>query len=259
MKRWPALVLVSLALAALSHGLKAEGRVFHNVDGTKNFEAELTGYDGTSKLVSVKLENGRMQQFLIDVLSKEDQAYVLENADRLALANDLSIVLKIFRGESRKTEKDRITDHIYPTGYTISIRNRGRNGFENVTLDYTLFYKVQGYTSKDRELKQSSGTLECKVVPPASNISRNTETVDIVSGKLDALLREVARQGPDGQVYTEMEVVEPGGRRKDYIAGCLVRVLMGGKVVKTVAEGDEAKLYFEKVGDGTSLFPITPE
>ena len=52
-------------------------RTFHNASGTANFEGTLISYNPKTELVSIRKSNGRMSKFKIELLSKEDQDYII--------------------------------------------------------------------------------------------------------------------------------------------------------------------------------------
>jgi hypothetical protein len=252
------MLLASVLIFGVSTVIRAETRLFRNSDKTKSFSAELTAYDAKAKRVSVRLDNGRIQSFSIDVLSEEDQAYVLENANRLAVGNDLKVILKSYQGSPKKVEKDRISDRVYPSGYTITLSNRAKTAIENLTVKYTLYYAVQGYVKPDRKTEEKSATLVYKTIPPGGTVSQTTEPVDIVSGKLEPLFKDESVRGPDGKTYVERKLVEPGGRRKDQLVGCRVEILVDGKLVKTEGDGNLAHAELESPVVDPGRFPVTP-
>lgn len=224
-------------LIGLSMHVSAEMRLFQNPEKTKTFMGELTAYDAKNKLVSVRMKNGRVSKFSMDHLSKEDQEYVEANAKRLAIANDLRVSLDEFHKPSRKVKKGRVLDRIQASGYNIMLSNRSKVAMLDISMNYTLYYKVQGYLKPKRTTKSQSGTLNCEVVAAIGSISYKTETVDIVSGKLEPKIDQVQRRNADGEKYTETVVREPGGRRKDLLVGCRVDILVNDQVVKTVTDG----------------------
>lgn len=215
----------------------AELRRFQNAEQTKSFYAELTGYDAKTKRVTVKLKNGRAQSFSIDILSEDDKKYILENGKRLAVGNDIRVSMKDFNDKYKKVHKPRTEDRVYPSGYTITLSNRAKQIFENITLNYTLYYAVQGYVKPGRKQESKSGTLVCKHIPAQGNATVKTETVDIISGKLDPVVGTRQRTDAEGNRYDETYVVEEGGRRKDLLLGCKVDIVVDGEVVKSVTEG----------------------
>lgn len=234
----PLRVLIGvLILASLALPSQAEFRIFRNAEGTKSFAAELTSYDAKTKVVSVRAKNGRIQNFTLELLSEKDQAYVLKNATRLAVGAKLDLTLASFKDSSRKERKDRITDRIYPSGYTINLRNRSKNAFEGVTLNYTLHYEVQDYLNPERKPESKTGTIDCGTIVPLANITLRTDTVDIVSGKLEPVITNQIRRTATGEDYVEPVVTSPGGKRKDLLVGCRVDVIVDGQVVKSVTDG----------------------
>lgn len=246
MTRFSQTTLVAACLLLMASGLHAEKHRFESADGTKNFIGELTGYDPKTQMVSVKI-NRRVQTFKIDLLSEDDQKYVMEHGERLAIVNDLDITLDDFAEKSTKRKKERIEDRVYPSGYEIKISNRSRRNFENLKLRYTIYYGVQGYLEPDRETKTKEGELLCKMVTKLGSTTLRTETVEIVSGKLDPLMENQVLRNPDGSTYVQSVVKEPGGRRKDQLIGCTVELVIDDKVVKTITEG-KIQLEQEKQG-----------
>ena len=236
MRCHPSILYTLAACWFLSSALHAEMHRFKSADGSKDFIGELTGYDPKTKAVSVKIKR-RIQTFKIDLLSEEDQKYVIENGERLAVANDIDISLESYTDKYVKKKEKRIEDRIYPSGYEVKISNRSRRTFENLKLTYTIYYGVQGYLKPDRKTEEATGELVCKTLTSLGSTTLRTEPVSIVTGELEPIIDNQVMRNPDGSTYIEPIVKEPGGRRKDQLIGCTVNVLIDGKVVKTVTEG----------------------
>ncbi len=222
-------------------------RRFQNADETKSFYAELTGYDEKTKRVTVRNKAGRKQSFSIEILSEDDRTYVKENAKRLAVGESISISLRKFQDKSEKQLEPRIENRVAPSGYTISLNNRSKSSFTNLTLNYTLYYTVQDYLSPERTPKQVSGTLTCEEITSRETVTLKTETIGIVSGKLEPVIKYKTKKNRDGQSYTEPYVDKPGGRRKDQMVGCKIELIIDGEVVKTETEGT---IQMEKISEG---------
>ncbi len=118
----------------------------------------------------------------------------------------------------------------------ITINNRSKQNFKNLEVSYTLHYAVQGYLEPDRKAETLTDTLTCNLAPGTSKELR-TKTVDIVSGKMEPLIENIRRRDKDGNNYYESVIKELGGRRKDLMEGCVVDLLIDGKIVKTVTDG----------------------
>ncbi|MCP5534957.1 MAG: hypothetical protein H7A51_01850 [Akkermansiaceae bacterium] len=230
-----ALTIAVFTLLALNLG--AELRRFQNADETKSFFAELTGYDTKTKQVSVRLKNGRRSTFSIDILSEDDKKYVTVNGPRLAIGNDIRVTLKDFKEKSKKVLEPRIENRVYPSGYTISLSNRAKETHTDITINYTLYYGVQDYLKPERTRQEKSGSLSCEKIASQATVTLKTETVDIVSGKLDPVLKQVTKRDGNGTPYTEEVVDKPGGRRKDLLLGCKVDIVVNGEVVKSITDG----------------------
>ena len=225
------LVFLCLAMSA-----SAEMRQFLNAEGTKSFSAELTDYDAKSKRVSVRLKNGRIQTFQIDLLSEEDKNYIEANARFLAVGNSLGVTLTRYQDASRKESSGRTVNRVHPSGYAITLNNRSKEVFSNLTLNYTLHYAVQDYLKPERVNQSKAGTLTCKVLPSSGRETFRTDSVDIVAGKLEPVIKNVRRRS-GGQDYMEAVVTKEGGRRKDLLVGCKLEVVVDGRVVKSVTDG----------------------
>ena len=227
-------MVLSLLLAGIAAG---DIRRFESADGTRSFSGELVGYDPKTEMVSVRMQ-GRVSSFKLSLLSAGDQEYVKKEGEVLALVNQIDITLAEYRGKATKQEKDRISDRVYPSGYSVRLSNRSRQTFEKLELTYTVYYGEQGYLKEERETKKIEGRMVCELLDPLRNDTLQTEPVPIVSGKLEPVIEHVPRTLPDGTQTVETIVKEPGGRRKDQLIGCEVRLLLDGKVVKTVTAGD---------------------
>jgi hypothetical protein len=229
------LALAVMALLCLN--ISAELRRFQNAEETKSFFAELTGYDAQTKRVSVRLKNGRINVFTLDLLSEDDKTYVLANGKRLAIGNDIRVTIDDFKEKSTKAYEPLIENRVYPSGYTITLSNRAKKTHTNITINYTLYYAVQGYVKPKRKREEKTGTLTCEKITAQGTVTLKTETVDIISGKLDPTYKNVPKTNADGKRYTASVLDKPGGRRKDLLLGCKVDILVDGKVVKSITEG----------------------
>lgn len=225
-----------LSLLLLSSPAIAETHRFESADGSKSFIGELTGYDAKSNRVSVKIK-GKTQRFKLELLSEKDRKYVEDNAERLAFANDISISIDSFTDKYVKRSEDRTDDRVYPSGYNIKLSNRSKQTFENIEVTYTIYYGVQGYLKPERKTEKETGEMIFKSLIPLGSSTQRTKPVEIVSGKLEPVLRNVTRRNPDGSDYVEVVVSQPGGRRKDQLIGCSVSLVIDGEVVNTVTEG----------------------
>lgn len=229
-----AIVVIGMCLSFSVH---AEVRRFQNKEETKSFFAELTAYDAKTKLLTVRMSNGRHKRFALDLLSKDDQKYVLENAKRLAVGKNIRVRLEKFKDKSKKELEPRIVNRVAPSGYQISLSNRAKHTFTDITLKYTLYYAVQGYLKPERENKIKEGEVVCKAITSQETVNLKTETINIVSGKLEPVIKNVRRRNADGQEYIEPVVEKEGGNRKDLLLGCKVEIVVDGQVVKSLVDG----------------------
>jgi len=109
----------------LAGPLSAEdSRTFTSRDGSKTFQAELTGYSTFNKMVTVRQANGRLLRFNINLLSEKDREYVESNGPKLTSKKSMS-------GSWEHKE--------IPCHYTIAINNSRNELIDDAAVDYTIF------------------------------------------------------------------------------------------------------------------------
>ncbi len=89
--QWLSLIaLLSLVLPSAA----LEQREFTSADETKTFTATLIEYKEANRTVAVRLKSGGTKRFSIDLLSADDQKYVMESADELAVSRSVDVSFK---------------------------------------------------------------------------------------------------------------------------------------------------------------------
>lgn len=166
-------LLATLAMFALAVSSEAiEQRTFHSADKTKSFEASLDDYHSKKKKVTVVFASGVKKSFPLAVLSKECQDYVLANAGLLALTKSVSLQ---FKEVKLKGDGGAVA-----TGYTIAVNNRGNSSIEDVSLNYTLYYRQGDLNKGGTEAKTRTGSLKTSKIFDHDTVYVNTAQVDIV-------------------------------------------------------------------------------
>jgi hypothetical protein len=172
------LALVSMALPSAA----LEQREFHSQDKTKSFYGRLMEYSTSSKTVTVRLKNGKTQRFKISLLSEEDQKYVLDNLDTLAVMRSVSVKFKEITEKPVRTKEGRIRTSTTPTYFDLTVYNRSKTSIENLELRYNYYYCVgsldpQGAKHTPKVLK---GTLQFDKIFGQDTITMPTAVVKIV-------------------------------------------------------------------------------
>lgn len=176
-------LLTSIALCALILPASAlEEREFKSADKTKSFKATLTDYDVKKKRVTVQLENGKSKRFPIDILSKEDQAYVKKYSDVLAVSRDIKITFTEVKGKTERSKEGLVRTRKTPTSYNIMVYNRSDKVIENLEVRYSYYYCV-GSSSADgprHTPKVSKGTLVFPKLFGKYNETRETAKITLI-------------------------------------------------------------------------------
>jgi hypothetical protein len=132
----PLLICASMLAGPLS---AEDSRTFTNRDGSKTFQAELTGYNSFNKMVTVRQANGRLLRFNISLLSEKDREYVEINGPKLTAKAGLRISCDMDRGASKKSMSGSWEHKEIPCHYTIAINNSRNELIEDAAVDYTIF------------------------------------------------------------------------------------------------------------------------
>jgi len=164
------LLFATLSMALPLQAL--EQTTFYNADKTKSFAATLVGYNAKTKTVSVKMASGAQKSFKMSVLAKETQDYVISKEDRLAIGK--SVRLK-FTEVKQKGGGEGVA-----TSYAIEVRNAGKKAIQDISLNYTLYYRQGSVDLGGTIAKTSSGTLSTGKIYDADTLTVNTQSVDIV-------------------------------------------------------------------------------
>ena len=176
MKRTISLVLGCAVLALPATAF--EKRTFKSADGSKTFEAVLTGYDAKSDLVKVR-KGARTMSFKLSALSAEDQEYIQENANALAAASAIKVQLDPYkeRGETKKTGS--VSTTVTKTGYDIEIRNWTGNDIADVEVQYTIFH-LKAAEKGPGTVAQTTGSFDISTLFKQSDHTEKTVAVDLV-------------------------------------------------------------------------------
>lgn len=172
------LALVSLALPSAA----LEDRAFYNKDKSQSFSGRLTGYNASSKIVTVRLNKGGEKRFRLGLLAEADQKYVLENQDTLAVISGVNVSFKEIKEKSTRTKEGLIRTSTVPTYYDVTVYNRTKTSIEELELRYSYYYCVGTLTiGGPRHTPQvANGSLVFDKLYDQDTATLKTETIDIV-------------------------------------------------------------------------------
>ena len=155
-----------------------EERTFHNADKTKSFVGEAVGYNSKSDIVTVRRSNGAEIRFKVSLLSEDDREYIRENGVALAVGDATVVTLKEFENEQQRTSTEIVRSAVTPTGYSVTVKNGSAELMEDVTADYTIYYRKGSETGKG-SITESTGTLDLYSIYPRKTSSDFTGTVSL--------------------------------------------------------------------------------
>ncbi len=224
------LTLLFLGLGMTAHASQ-EWRTFSSVDGTRTFKGQLTAFDTSSSTVTVLKSDQKRITFKIDVISEEDQEYVLDNASKLAPDLNLRIRFEELRDRKGTTRGDESRTTNHEGGYTIYLNSFSPTLVKEAEVEYLMIYRKDAVTGDSNDIVvKGSDIVE---IPPNSSASVETETVELVNyfKPSEATSSGGCSSGSCGgsTTYTKSE------RSRDFMIGCVTRVVVNGTVVSESA------------------------
>jgi hypothetical protein len=176
-----AAILTGLFTSVSSASLKS--RTFYNADKSKSFEGTLTGYNSVDKKVRVLGKNGKDLAFSLNVLSKECQTYILENATKLVVPTSLDITF-----EKVKEDKQKGADGV-STSFDVTFYNRSDTTLQDLEVVYTVYYSKDTLNKGVRTTAKltENGTFGIDELDDKYRITETTTPVYIVNKTIDGV------------------------------------------------------------------------
>lgn len=171
-------LLLSLLLLGALPAFSLEERTFHSADKSKSFVGEATAYSSATDTVTVQREGGKELTFKLSLLCEEDQAYIRENSVVLTAAGNVRVEMKEYEGDRQTNRTDTTRLAVTPTGFIVTVANAAKEPLEDVTADYTIYYR-KGSESGDSKLHESTGTMDLYTIYPRNRFSDRTGTVNL--------------------------------------------------------------------------------
>jgi len=172
------LIAFGFVFGGLAH---ADMHKFTSADGEKHFEAELTQYLPKGKIVEVRRGSGKLTKFKLDVLSEDDQKYVLKRAPLLKIGKDLRITAKLKTGDKVVTKRPPVKETVEPRSYRLTFRNSSKVKMEDLNVEYDLHWiRDNGTGRKGEENKVTKGTTLVSAVMANQEFSFNTDAVKLL-------------------------------------------------------------------------------
>lgn len=226
------LSLMIFGLAVTGHASQ-EWRTFTSADGGRTFKGQLTAFDSDSNTVTVLNSSMERISFKMDLVSEDDRDYVIENSSKLA--PDFNLQIRFETSRERKDAKrggdSRTTTH--DGGYSIYVNSFTPQFIKEAEVEYVMIYrkdKVSG-GSTDEVLKGS----ESIALPSNSSATVQTDTVDLVNFYKAGKVSKTGGGCSGGKCSKGGTTATRSQRSRDFLIGCVARVIVDGHVVSVGA------------------------
>jgi len=173
----PILLLACLPLTSAF----GEVRTYSSKDGQKTFRGELIDYEAETLKATMRLPRGKIMEFKVTLLSKEDQKYVETQAPILQAQKSLSLETKHYSNRTDKNKPAQGQWHFekYDHNYIITIENSRNEMLKEVEIEYTFFIERNRREYQNKiEKVTGSGTIDLV-------LANSTETLTTKSANLE--------------------------------------------------------------------------
>jgi hypothetical protein len=173
-------ILMTILLTGLLSSVSSavlKTHTFFNADKTKSFKGTLTAFNQEDQKVRVRTAKGRDITFKLNILSEECQAYVTENASKVAVASSMDISF-----EKVKEEKVKGADGVSTT-FDVTFYNRSKTTLEDLVIDYTVYYTKDTLNRGKRTSTEmtETGTFSVDELFDNYRVTETTKAIKIVN------------------------------------------------------------------------------
>lgn len=170
--------LLSVCFLATLPAFALEERTFHSADKSKSFVGEAIDFNSKTDTVTVRRGNGSELKFKLSLLSAEDQAYVRENGVALAATGATRVVLEKYEGDRQSSRTEDSRSAVTPAGYNVTVVNGSGEVMEDVTANYTIYYR-KGSESGKGKVTEKTGSVDLYTIYPTKRSASQTGTVSL--------------------------------------------------------------------------------
>lgn len=178
---------------------QAEYRTFTDAATGRTLEAELIRYDAEGQKVSLKLKGKGTKTVPISIFSDPDQKYIVAWDKNQDFLSEKGLVVEF----SRRKKKDAGSSGAdkgggggghkknYECSFAIELKNKSENDFNNVKLEYVVFYTQEHHINGLSDKKAKRGKLYGKQfidLPNKSSKEIETGTIMLQRYKIAATL-----------------------------------------------------------------------
>jgi hypothetical protein len=184
-------IIVGVLCMVLSAGAETQYRDFMSAEG-QVIRGRVMKYDAKKRAVTIQRDNKKMATVPLSILSKDDQAYILEWEFNKIFLSESSLKIEVKR-EKRKDKEESYGSFIHTkkvehAGYKLSIQNKSTSKLKNLEVQYCIFYEQQK-NSNGKLLDEQGvkyGSIDIPILAPKSTKEISTETVTIYKEEMDS-------------------------------------------------------------------------
>lgn len=165
----------------------ADWHTFTSSDGAKKLEATVQDYNTDTGVATLRLQDNRKITAPATAFSEEDQKHLKEIGMAFKLGRSLWVE---FEDEENVISEKRNPANGYQTmelkkGYRMEVRNNGTVPFEDLKIEYQVFYGAYENPFADNEKTPQiyRGKMDLPALQPREDAVLKTETVDLTSIK----------------------------------------------------------------------------
>lgn len=155
-----------------------EERTFYSADKSKSFVGEAVNYQSKTDTVTVRRGNGSEIKFKVSLLSEEDQEYIRANGTALAAAGATRVELEKFENERQSSRTEITRTSVVPTGYGVTVVNGSSEVMEDVSANYTIYFRKGSENGKGR-ITEKTGSIDLYTIYPKKRSGGRTGTVSL--------------------------------------------------------------------------------
>lgn len=175
MRKFGICILLAGSLATAS----AELRTFKSADGTKTLSASVISVTPAKGAAQIKRSDGKVMNIPVKSLSEDDRAYLADWYKTSMAARRIS--LRISDEEKKTGEREANNGKITSIDslFNIDVRNNGETSFEELDLEYQIFYYHDGVDGKKTQHKTAKGQTSISSISSRSDQRIQTEAVKL--------------------------------------------------------------------------------
>ncbi|MCF7733103.1 MAG: hypothetical protein K9N23_15545 [Akkermansiaceae bacterium] len=223
--------LFTCCTVALAAG-ENEWKSFENADGNQSFTARVVSYDAKRDSATMIMKKGGQRiSVALSRLKEADQAYVKEQAQILAANSSFRFKFDKFMEETASNRIGDTTTTTYHGGYRVAVSNYSSVNVEDVEVEDLVIWRKDSFEGMGDD-QFVTGSHQISTIFAGSNDHFTTAGI-----QMQGVVKKGSSSTSGGACPTcpTSTVTTRTLRSRDQLVGCIVRIRIAGKVVRTEA------------------------